>query len=79
MNTSRKLGAAFVLTIVLGLTAFADCPQPIPGQTDTMPCAAAQLTPDDFAAPGETSTPPASNEVDILSVADMALNLLLIF
>jgi hypothetical protein len=30
-------------------------------------------------APGEISTPPASNTVDILSVVDAAMNLLLFF
>ena len=79
MRNLKRLGAAVVLTFALGLTAFADCAPPAPGEVPTIPCAAAQLTPDDSASPGETSAPPASNEVDILSVADMALDLLLIF
>jgi len=82
MKYLKRLGAAFVLTFVLSLSAFAgetDTPPCAPGEISTPPCAAAQMTPDDSAAPGDISTPPASNTVDILSVVDAAMNLLLLF
>jgi len=85
MTNLKKLGAAVVLTVVLSLSAFAGdmnsppCTPPEPGQIPTMPCAAAQPAPDDPTAPGETHAPPASYTLDILSVVDAAMNLLLLF
>jgi len=85
MNSLKRLGAAIALTFVLGLSAFAGdiqtppCAPPDPGETQAPPCAAAPLSPDDSAAPGQTDTPPASNIVDIVSVVDAAMNLLLLF
>ncbi len=57
MKTLRKLSSVLVLTLVLGLPAYAGqtdtvpCSPPAPGQTDTVPC---QPT-----APGDTSEPPS--------------------
>lgn len=85
MKNLKRLGAAFVLTFVLSLSALAGetdtppCAPPAPGQLDTPPCAAAQMTPDDSTAPGQLETPPASDTVGILSVVDAAMNLLLLF
>jgi hypothetical protein len=70
---------------MLGLSAFAGetptgpCAAPDPGETQAPPCAAALLSPDESTTPGEISTPPASNTVDILAVVDAAMNLLLFF
>ena len=61
MKKLRKLGAAVVLTFVLGLPAFAGevltppCASPDPGETQTPPCAAA---PGDMGTPGLTSSAP---------------------
>jgi hypothetical protein len=85
MKNLKRLSAAVVLTLVLGLSAFAGevntppCAPPDPGIMETPPCAAAPLSPDDSAAPGQTDTPPASDTVDIVSVVDAAMNLLLLF
>ena len=85
MKNLKGLGAAIALTIVLSLTAFAGemnappCAPPDPGIMETPPCAAAPLSPDDSAAPGDILTPPASDTVGILSVVDAAMNLLLLF
>lgn len=77
MKNLKRLGAAVALTCVLGLSAFGQmC---VPGQASTWPCAAAQPVPSDPAAPGQASTPPNANAVDILSVAEAAMNLLLTF
>jgi hypothetical protein len=82
MNSLKKLSGAIALTFVLGLSAFAgevETPPCAPGETDTPPCATAPLSSDASFAPGEVNAPPASNTVDILSVVDAAMNLLLFF
>jgi len=84
MKTLKRLSAAVVLTLVLGLAAFAGesstppCVPPEPGESSTPPCAAV-LASDDPTAPGDINTPPDSNTVDILSVVEAAMNLLLLF
>ena len=78
MTYLKRIGAAVVLTFALGLHAFG-C---IPGQIETPPCLpAAQTAPDDPTAPGqmETPTPPAIDSVDLISVAEIALNSLMLF
>jgi hypothetical protein len=83
MKTLKQLSAAVVLTCTLGLSAFAGevntPPCAAPGEIQTPPCASAPMAPDESTAPGETHGPPASNTVDILSVVDAAMNLLLLF
>jgi len=82
MKYLKRLAAALVLTFVLSLSAFAgeiSTPPCAPGEIQTPPCAAAQPSSDNSAAPGDINTPPASDTVDILSVVDAAMNLLLLF
>jgi len=83
MNSLKRLSATVALTFILGVSVFAgDISTPpcaAPGEIETPPCAAAPLSPDDSAAPGQTDTPPASDTVDIVSVVDAAMNLLLLF
>ena len=85
MKNLKRLGVAFVLTLVLGVSTFAGemnsppCAPPEPGEMSSPPCAVAQMASDDSAAPGEIQTPPASDTVDIVSVVDAAMNLLLLF
>ncbi len=61
MKTLRKLTSVLVLTLMLGLPAFAGqldtppCAPPAPGQLDTPPC---QGT-----APGDTSEPPSVSSI----------------
>ena len=84
MKNLKRLGAAAVLTVMLSLSVFAGdmptppCAPPEPGQMPTPPCAT-QMASDDPATPGEVETPPASNTVDMVSVVDAAMNLLLLF
>lgn len=84
MNSLKRLSATVALTFVLGVSAFAGeiltppCAAPDPGEILTPPCAA-QMPADDSAFPGEVNAPPASNTVDVLSVVDAAMNLLLLF
>jgi len=88
MKTLRRLGAAVVLTFVLGFSAFAGevltppCAPPDPGEVLTPPCASAQMTPDDSVAPGETPTPPPSSvRTDFWAdvTIDLLQSMLLIF
>ncbi len=87
MKNLRKLGAAVVLTGVLGFSAFAGqtstppCAPPEPGEILTPPCAAATGDMDTptgaSTAPGEMATPTlASSET---SFAEIAANILLSF
>lgn len=81
MTNLKRLGAAVFLTCALGLSAFADCPQPAPGQTEGPPCTAAAQPPDDSTAPEQTETSGVaeSTSVDLPSFAEIALNVLLLF
>jgi len=82
MKNVNRLVATIALTCMLGVSAIAgetQTPPCVPGQVDTPPCAGAPSqtsTPPDG---GETHSPPAANALDILSVAEAAMNLLLIF
>ncbi len=84
MKNLRKLGAAFVLMLILGLSTFAGdmptppCAPPIPGDMPTPPCVT-QPSADDPAALGDVSTPPASSTIDLSTVAEAAMNLLLLY
>lgn len=81
MKNLKRLVASGTLLFVLAVAAFAgetNTPPcaPDPGITSTPPCAAAQMTPDDSVAPGETNAPPTSNAGDALSVTEVAMDLL---
>jgi hypothetical protein len=82
MKNLKRLGATAALTFVLAVAAFAGeiptgpCAPPEPGEMNSPPCAAAQMTPGDYLAPGETSAPPASNAGDAYSVTEVAIDLL---
>ena len=81
MKTLKSLGAAIALTFVFAFGAFADCPPPVPGEMNAPPCVGTQITPDDPAAPGETSTPPDTEDVYTISqvTVDVLLGALSIF
>ena len=84
MKNKKRLIAAVVLTCVFSLSAFAgesstpSCAPPDPGIILTPPCAA-QTPADDATVLGEVETPPASDAMDMPSVAELAINLLLLF
>jgi hypothetical protein len=83
MKTVKRVGAAFVLTCVLAMTAFAGdvltppCAPPAPGDVLTPPCAAA---PGDSGTPTEASTAPGQIETPLAntdtSFAEIAVNAL---
>ena len=85
MKNLRRLGAAVVLTVALGFSAFAGqiptdpCAPPEPGQIPTDPCAGQTMAPSHPTALGETNTSPSANAVDVLSVAKTAIKLLFLF
>ena len=77
MKNIRTLFATLMLALVLAGSALAgetQTPPCAPGETQTPPCTSAPVSGDSTTG-GETQTPPAG--VDILSVADLALDLLL--
>ena len=77
MQNLKNLGAAIVLTLALGVSAFAGpCAPPAPGIMEAPPCSAApgqiETPPAASTAPGETSTPPAAFK----DIARFAIDLL---
>jgi hypothetical protein len=65
MKNLKRLGAAVVLTLALGLSALAGeaqtPPCADPGQVQTPPCAASQMaTPGDVGSPSSASTDPSA-------------------
>jgi hypothetical protein len=79
MNTLKSLIAAVVLTFALAVSAAGQAPVCKPGETQTPPCPSAQATSDDSAAvPGETQTPPEVQSVEIGSLVELALHVLLL-
>jgi len=74
MKNLRRLGAAVVLTFVLGLSTFAGevetppCAPPVPGEVETPPCASVPRS--------ETTIPSASNPGTEFSATEAAINIL---
>lgn len=70
MKTVKRVGAAFVLTCVLAMTAFAGdvltppCAPPVPGDVLTPPCTA---------APGDMPTEPTTSGQAEAQVTDITL------
>ena len=82
MTNLRRLGTAALLICVLGLTAWAECPNP--GLMGTPPCLeGAQLAADNQATPTQTGAPavnsPSPEAVDSVSLTELALNVLTLF
>jgi len=91
MKNLKVLFCGVVLTFALGTgtTAMAqsncDSGEPtscgcyIPGQTQTPPCASAQLASDSLTEPSQTHTPLASDTLDVTSALEEALIAFLLF
>ena len=82
MNNLKRLVVAFCLVSALAITALGaetqpPCAPPNPGETESPPCATAQLATDDPINPGETETPPAADRVAINTIVDAAVGVLL--
>ena len=79
MSKLRTLFATLVLALVVSTSAVAgetQTPPCIPGETQTPPCTSASV-PGDTSITGETQTPPEG--VDIVSLTELALDLLLFY
>ena len=79
MTYLRRLGLSFTLMTILAVGALAgetNSPPCTPGETQGPPCSGQSVS-DDSTAPGETSGPPAS-EVDVVGLAEIALESLLL-
>ena len=83
MKNLKRLGISATLLCLLTMTAFAGETNSLPcsndpGSTNSPPCAAAQVVPDDSVIPGSTNSPPASNSGVKYSIADAAVDLALL-
>ena len=84
MNNLRRLVATLCLTSVLAITAFAGetptpCAPPNPGETESPPCATAQMATDDSSQTETALASDTSNTFDVVSFAEETLLQFLIF
>lgn len=82
METLKRLGAGFVLMLVLSMVALAgetNAPPCAPGETNAPPCSASQPTTDNSTTPAQTETPPASNAIDVVSISEIVCDMLMVF
>lgn len=85
MKTLRKIISVLVLTLMLGLPAFAGetstppCAPPQPGETSTPPCQGAAAAPGDSGTPTVSSTATAADETLTEIVTDVLESMLSIF
>ena len=78
MTSLRTLGGAVVLTLAFAVAALGDGPPSQcmnPGQTETMPCSAAQMAPDETSDAGATNNSPVVASVET-AIAETAIDLL---
>ena len=78
MKNLRRLGAAAVLTFVLGLSTLAgevETPPCAPGEVETPPCAT-QMGLDDSVTRGETLIPSRAKTGTEFSATEAAINIL---
>jgi len=79
MNRLKSVLAAAVLTFALAGSATGQAPLCNPGDTQTPPCPSALVSSDDpVAVLGEAQTPPEVQSVEILSLVELALSVLLL-
>src|SRR5687767_12982118 len=80
MNTLKSLVAAVTLTFVLFVSAAGQALDCKPGDTQTPPCPSGLVvtSEDPALVPGETRTPPEVQSVEIVSLVELALSLLLL-
>ena len=79
MNSLKSVLATAVLTLALAVSATGQAPACNPGETQTPPCLSALVPSDDpVGVLGETQTPPQAQSVDIVSLVELALSVLLL-
>ena len=82
MKTLKRLVGVIALTFVFAFAALADCVPPNPGEVNSPPCSAAQITPDDpvaSAEPSESSTFNSGSVEISMTALDVLLSALSIF
>jgi hypothetical protein len=79
MNRLKSVIAAAVLTLALAVSATGQEPTCKPGETQTPPCPSTLVISDEpVGVLGETETPPEAQSVEIVSLVELALSVLLL-
>ena len=78
MNRLKSVLAATVLTLTLAISATGQAPACTPGETQTPPCPSAIMSDDPVGVLGETQTSPEAQSVEIVSLVELALSVLLL-
>lgn len=80
MNTFKSVVGALALTFTLAVSAAGQTAPPcVPGHTETPPCQSVQATSEEpVVVPAETETWPAAQNVEIASLVELALYVLLL-
>ena len=80
MNTLKSLVTAVALTFALAVAAVGQtAPSCLPGHTETPPCLSAQATAEEpVVVPGATQALPEGQSVEIASMIELALHVLLL-
>lgn len=79
MNTLKSVLCAAVLTFALAVSTAGQEPLCKPGETQTPPCPFALVTSEDpVAVLGETQTPPEAQSVELVSLVELALHVLML-
>ncbi len=72
MNNLKKLCVAISLTIMIAGTAFADCPQPNPGEANGPPCVQSQQLTDESVGQVPTTATDSNTVEDVIVDAVIA-------
>ena len=78
MNRLKSVLAAAVLTLAFAFSATGQSPACNPGETQTPPCPSAMMSDDPVGVLGETQPPPDAQSVEIVSLVELALSVLLL-
>jgi len=79
MNTLKSLVTAVALTFALAVSTAGQARVCNPGDTQTPPCLSTLVTSADPAlVPGDTQTPPELQSIEIVSLVELALSVLLL-
>ena len=78
MNRLKSVLAAAVLTLALAVSTTGQAPVCNPGDTQTPPCSALVTSDDPTGVLGDTQTPPEAQSIEIVSLVELALSVLLL-
>ena len=77
MKTLQRLVGVIALTFMFAFGAFADCVPPNPGEVQSPPCSAAQVTPDEPVASAKPSDSSTSSSAGVIEISVTTLDVLL--